>query len=199
MKALRRQLNLGVEDRRARRTAAQVSAVVVSKAPTVAPANLIVVVNSYVACPFVGSRSAKQAPTLLFQGTFGYGPNIEAAHHLVRTILPELRRELPAGFSIRLVGRHEQSIRALEDEPEVTVTGYVDDIASEVLSADVCVVPLLRGTGTRIKILEAWSFQTPVVSTSVGADGLGASDGVSSCWLMTLCLSQQHADGFCQR
>jgi glycosyltransferase involved in cell wall biosynthesis len=150
----------------------------VSKIPLGAPTGLRIVVNAYRAKPFVGARDAStSAPTLLFQGNFLYPPNCDAAHYLVEEILPALREVFPGGFELRLVGKGDRLIRELGNAEEVTVVGYVDRIEDELGRADVCVVPLRYGTGTRIKILEAWSHQIPAVSTTTGADGLGAVNG----------------------
>jgi glycosyltransferase involved in cell wall biosynthesis len=65
----------------------------------------------------------------------------------------------------------------LDDPPCSTVVGPVPDIAAELGRADVVVVPVRFGSGTRVKILEAFAHKIPVVSTSLGAEGLGAVDG----------------------
>lgn len=178
LRELRRARAVMLEGRRASLISERVDAVVASKVPPGAHPRLQLVVNSYPARPFRGARPASDVPVILFQATYGYPPNVEAAHFLVRDVVPRLRQVLPHGFEVRLVGRGEGSIRHLADAPEVTVTGYVERIEDELERADLCVVPLLRGTGTRVKILEAWAFGVPVVSTAVGADGLDAKDSV---------------------
>ncbi len=62
-------------------------------------------------------------------------------------------------------------------DSRIEVIGEVDDAVRELARARVAVVPLLAGSGTRFKILEAWSAGVPVVSTSIGAEGLPARDG----------------------
>ena len=57
------------------------------------------------------------------------------------------------------------------------MTGWVDDITAELVRADAMLVPLRYGGGTRIKIIEGWAHGVPVVSTTLGAEGLGAVDG----------------------
>ena len=179
LRRLRLARRLRLRERHARHIARRTDAVVACKAPPTPPPNLAVVVNSYPARPFTGVRPVSWPPTLLFQGTFGHGPNADAARYLAHEIVPALRDELPEGFSIRLVGLHGEAIRDLEVAvPEVSVIGYVDDIFAELERADLCVSPMRQGTGTRIKILEAWSCQVPAVSTTIGADGLGATDGL---------------------
>ena len=62
--------------------------------------------------------------------------------------------------------------------PGVEFAGYVDDIQSVVAERAAVVVPLLSGGGTRLKVLEAFALETPVVGTSKGVEGLGVVDGV---------------------
>ena len=66
---------------------------------------------------------------------------------------------------------------ALRHTEGVTLTGFLDDVRPAVQGADVCVVPLFAGGGTRLKILEAMALGTPVVSTTLGAEGIDARDG----------------------
>jgi glycosyltransferase involved in cell wall biosynthesis len=65
----------------------------------------------------------------------------------------------------------------VHDDPAVEIAGRVDDVAAYYHSSSVCIAPLLSGSGTRLKILEAMSFGNPVVSTSIGAEGIEAENG----------------------
>jgi glycosyltransferase involved in cell wall biosynthesis len=160
----------------ANRDLASVDAGIVSKIPTEAPPGLRLLVNGYESKEFEGCRASNDPPILLFQGSFKYSPNLDGANYLIKEILPHMRRVLPVGSQIRLVGKNGHEVTGI-DADDVTATGYVERIEDELGLADVCIVPLRHGTGTRLKILEAWSHQIPVVSTSIGADGLGAEDG----------------------
>jgi glycosyltransferase involved in cell wall biosynthesis len=137
-----------------------------------------VIANGYpaVADP-VGRGLVGSPPTVLFQGLLRYPPNIDAARWLVHDVGPALRRLLPDA-QIRLVGEAGRDVSALEDRPRVTVTGRVPDMVAELARADVVVVPVRYGSGTRLKILEAFAQRVPVVATTLGAEGLGAKDGV---------------------
>jgi len=76
------------------------------------------------------------------------------------------------------VGRNPQAVEPLlRGVPKVHLTGAVDDALAEIAAAVVVIVPLRSGSGTRFKILEAWAAQRAVVSTTIGAEGLGARDG----------------------
>lgn len=116
------------------------------------------------------------APTLLYIGDMSYRPNIEAASMLVEQVLPRVRERLP-DCRARIVGRGTERIRHLGDVPNVDLVGPVADVVPELVAASICAVPLLSGGGTRIKILEAFAHGLPVVSTTVGAEGLAVVDG----------------------
>ncbi len=109
-------------------------------------------------------------PTVVFHGTLRYPPNADGARYLVEQVLPRLRQLVPQ-VQVRLVGLAPPSLHELDDRPQVTVTGPVDDIGTELAGADLVVVPLRFASGTRVKILEAFAHRIPVVSTTVGAEG----------------------------
>jgi glycosyltransferase involved in cell wall biosynthesis len=123
----------------------------------------------------VGHAEVRQPPTVVLAGSFSYTPNADAARFLVREILPLLRGRIP-GVRVRLVGHHDERIADLASE-DVILTGRVPDIAAELARADVVVVPIRFGGGTRIKILEAFAHRIPLVSTSVGCEGLDVAHG----------------------
>jgi glycosyltransferase involved in cell wall biosynthesis len=125
----------------------------------------------------LGRLAVGPAPTILFQGLLRYPANIEAARFLVREVLPRLRARKPA-VRVRLAGDAGPGVTELHDPPLVTVVGQVPDMDSELRVADLVVVPVRYGSGTRIKIIEAFAHRIPVASTTVGAEGLGATDGV---------------------
>jgi polysaccharide biosynthesis protein PslH len=113
---------------------------------------------------------------IVFSGNMEYHPNRSAIRFFHRDIWPELRERHP-GLIWRLVGKNEQAARALAHNDErIEITGEVEDAVAELARAEVAVVPLLAGSGTRLKILEAWCAGTPIVSTSIGAEGLPARD-----------------------
>jgi len=114
---------------------------------------------------------------VLFQGTLRYPPNAEGARFLVREVAPRLRALVPR-VRIRLVGTTAPGLSGLDDPPSVTLVGQVPDMSVELAVADLVVVPLRFGSGTRLKVLEAFAQKVPVVSTTLGAEGLGVGDGV---------------------
>jgi glycosyltransferase involved in cell wall biosynthesis len=116
--------------------------------------------------------------TMLFLGTLDYMPNEDGALYFVNSILP-LMLDSGRQVEFRIVGiKAPRSIQGLQDRAGVKVIGAVKDVAPEYARARMTVVPLRAGSGTRIKILEAFRFGVPVVSTSIGAAGLDVEHGV---------------------
>ena len=111
--------------------------------------------------------------TFLFVGTLGYFPNYDAVRWFSESVAPLIHARVTAPFRLVVVGPST----AGEFGPEVTCTGWVDDLAGQYAAASAVVVPVRAGGGTRIKILEAFAHRRPVVSTSTGAEGLEAVVG----------------------
>ena len=108
---------------------------------------------------------------LLFVGTLNYPPNQDAIHHFCTEILPRVRAQQP-NVSLSIVGLNPtQSVLDLHDGQSVFVHPNVPEMAPYVQSAALSIVPLRVGGGTRLKILESLAMGTPVVSTTVGAEG----------------------------
>jgi glycosyltransferase involved in cell wall biosynthesis len=135
-----------------------------------------VVPNGTTVPPRVPCRAPHARPVFTFVGLMRYAANADGAEWLARAILPQLRQRLGTDFDVRIVGEAPPDVQALGREPNVTVTGYVEALGAELERCDVALVPLRRGTGTRLKILEAFAHSIPVVSTSVGAAGLDVVD-----------------------
>ena len=123
-------------------------------------------------------REVKRArETLLFFGTLSYGPNLDAVLWFCNQMWPRIRKARPE-VKLEVVGLDPPSqVQQLENLPGVQITGFVPDIRPKLWSATATVVPLRLGGGTRLKILEALAAGCPVVSTSVGAEGLSLVDG----------------------
>jgi polysaccharide biosynthesis protein PslH len=140
-----------------------------------------VVPNSVAVASEPSGRSRREGgrASLLFVGNLTYGPNAEAAEELVCEILPRVRRLVPWPVGVELVGSFEPGGRVAElaGRDGVAVRGQVADLEDAYARADAAVVPLERGSGTRIKLLEAMAAGVPVVTTTIGAAGLGAEAG----------------------
>ena len=116
---------------------------------------------------------------LVFSGSMDWHPNEDAVIHFLDAILPSIRARIPeATFTV--VGRNPST--RLRDVAArfagVTITGTVSDVRPSIAEGAVYVVPLRAGGGTRLKIFEALAMARPVVSTTVGAEGLGIDPGL---------------------
>ncbi len=117
-------------------------------------------------------------PTMLFLGNLGYAPNADAAERLVRNIWPRVRRTCPDA-NLLIAGKwHEKLPSAAIPPPGVTYLGFVPDLDALYSKVRVVCCPVGVGGGTRIKLIEAGAYAKPIVSTSIGAEGLGFVDGV---------------------
>jgi glycosyltransferase involved in cell wall biosynthesis len=161
--------------------AAQVQQVVIASEADAARSglpNVTVIPNTYPrpGRP-AGNPAAETSPVVLFQGHLGYPPNIDAAEWLVAAIAPLVRSSVPA-TEVRLVGLPGDNVQLLHNPGVVTVVGRVASMTEELGRATVAAVPIRYGSGTRVKILESFAHRVPVVSTTLGAEGLDVKDGV---------------------
>ncbi|MFC1922182.1 glycosyltransferase [Chloroflexota bacterium] len=116
-------------------------------------------------------------PSLLFTGRMNYFPNVDAMQWFCKEIYPLVRQEIPE-VTLSIVGREPLAeIQSLDSPPSVVVTGEVDDVRPYFAQSSIFVVPLRFGSGTRLKILEAMALGLPVISTSMGSEGLDVTPG----------------------
>lgn len=116
---------------------------------------------------------AKTPHSMVFLGSMDWMPNIDAVVYFADAIFPLIKNSVPEA-TLTIVGRNPpERVRELaKNDPAVRVTGTVDDVRPFVAAAEAVVVPLRVGGGTRIKIFEAMAAGVPVVSTTIGAEGL---------------------------
>ena len=114
--------------------------------------------------------------SILFVGSLKYRPNADGVVWFIENVLPGVRRSRP-GVVLTVVGAGPPSLLRRLSRPGVIVTGAVDDVIPHLRRASVVVAPLRVGGGTRLKVLEGLSMAKPVVSTTLGAEGLDVVDG----------------------
>ena len=116
--------------------------------------------------------------TIGFLGSMDWMPNVEAVHWFVGEIFAPVKERVKGAKYLVIGRRPPAAIRAYaEADEQIEVTGTVDDVRPYLERCDLLTVPLLSGGGTRIKIMEALAAGLPVVSTTIGAEGLGLVDG----------------------
>ena len=119
----------------------------------------------------------EEQQAIVFTGNFEYPPNRDAVQYFHGRIWPLLRKRHP-DLVWRLAGSNAEAVAGfLRHDPRIQILGPVEDAVVELARARVAIVPLRAGSGTRFKILEAWAAGRAVVSTMIGAEGLGAVDG----------------------
>jgi glycosyltransferase involved in cell wall biosynthesis len=127
--------------------------------------------------PFVPAPFRLEENMIAFSGNLEYHPNVSAVRYFREQIWPELRVQWP-GLVWRLIGKNPQAVAGIASgDPRIELSGPVADAVPELARAKVAIVPVLAGSGTRVKIIEAWAAGVPVVSTPLGAEGLPARAG----------------------
>jgi len=115
---------------------------------------------------------------IVFTGSMYWPPNVKAVLHFYRDIFPRVRAQMPEARFVIVGKKPVRQVMALaERDPVVTVTGYVEDIRPYWADSAVTVVPLKVGSGIRVKILTAMAAGVPVVSTTVGYQGIDLTPG----------------------
>jgi len=125
------------------------------------------------------TKEFEQTKDLLFVGNFNHKPNIDAVLFLHKKIFPVIRKGLP-GVRVYIVGNNPPAqIRRLNSE-DFIVTGYVEDLEPYLKDARISISPLTYGAGMKGKVGEALSWGLPVVTTTIGAEGMDLEDGVTA-------------------
>ncbi len=115
---------------------------------------------------------------LVFTGSLDWLPNDDAMRYFVNEVLPLVRQKIP-DIKLTVVGRNPYSglVELSKTDPFIEVTGRVEDVRPYMDRASVYIVPIRVGSGTRLKIYEAMAMELPIVSTTIGAEGLNLVDG----------------------
>lgn len=114
---------------------------------------------------------------LVFVGHMDWFPNRDGIEYFIAEVLPLLSER--QNLHLEVIGRSQHL--SAGDSGRVRFAGFVDDLKARVRRASVFIVPLRAGSGTRLKILEAMALGKAIVSTRIGAEGIGLVDGDSAC------------------
>lgn len=112
-------------------------------------------------------------PNILFMGKLSYHPNIIGIKNYLEYVHPLVKNSIP-NIKLYIIGKDSPDwlIRYSKTDSSLEVIGFVEDVKPYISSSDVCIAPLTSGSGTRLKILEYMAMNKPVVSTTIGAEGL---------------------------
>jgi glycosyltransferase involved in cell wall biosynthesis len=127
----------------------------------------------------INTSVARDRRTGVYMGDYKYFPNTDAVLYFANAILPRINAKRP-DFTLLLLGKDPPpELVALHNDPtkNITVAGLVDDTRPYLQSSALFICPLRSGSGTRFKLMEALACGCPVVSTSIGCEGLDAVDG----------------------
>lgn len=120
---------------------------------------------------FQSTTNSEEPFSLVFVGMMGYVPNYDGILYFLEEIYPKIRRRIPQ-VKIYIVGVNPPKSVVKYRSSHIIVTGFVEDVRPYIERSSVYVVPLRMGGGTRLKILEALAMKKPVVSTSIGCEGI---------------------------
>jgi glycosyltransferase involved in cell wall biosynthesis len=138
-------------------------------------AEVVVLPNVVRPAPFFPPRAADGTWRLLFVGTLGYYPNEDAVVHFCTNILPLIRATAACKVELVIAGiGGSPQLRVVAREAGARLAGAMPDLTPVYQSADAVIVPIRAGGGTRIKILEAFTHGRPVISSTIGAEGIDA-------------------------
>ncbi len=125
------------------------------------------------------SATSTRPNSLVFTGSMDWLPNEDAMQYFIHEIMPAVREAVP-DLRLTIVGRapYPSLLELAQRDTAIAVTGRVDDVRPYIEEATAFIVPIRIGGGTRLKIYEAMAMEKPVISTTVGAEGLPLRDGV---------------------
>ena len=138
---------------------------------------LVVAPNGVNTGDFRVPEPAPKRKGVLFVGNFNHLPNVDALEFLVNDIWPLVRLRVPEAHLTIVGAGPSPRVRLLTNRPGVELAGEVPDPRPYYHSHKVMAAPIRAGSGTRLKILESFAAGIPVVSTTLGAEGINATDG----------------------
>jgi len=120
----------------------------------------------------------REPHNLVFTGSMDWLPNEDAIQFFTKEIMPRIKERVPDA-TLTVVGRNPyvSLVELGRRDPSIIVTGRVEDVRPYMERAAAYIVPIRIGGGTRLKIYEAMAMEKPIISTTIGAEGLPVTDG----------------------
>jgi glycosyltransferase involved in cell wall biosynthesis len=127
---------------------------------------------------FIPDESQIESNTLLWIGGFNQLPNREGIYYFLEEVYPEIKERMP-DVKLEIIGGGvtERLRRMANTDASINLLGYVEDPLPHIQRASVFIVPILSGSGTRLKLLEAMATGKAIVTTSIGCEGIDGTDG----------------------
>ncbi|MCS6848705.1 MAG: glycosyltransferase [Anaerolineae bacterium] len=116
-------------------------------------------------------------PAIVFTGKMDFRPNVDAVLWFARRVWPAVKQAHPRARLLVVGQKPSPRLDPLRADPDIVLTGQVDDVRPYIAQADVYIAPLLAGGGTRFKLLEAMAMRRAIVSTSLGCEGFPVTSG----------------------
>jgi len=140
----------------------------------------IIIAPNIIRIPTTNIRpKSKRIFRFLFVGSLDYYPNRDGVLFFCHAVLPALKQRCARPFEVLVIGQNPSANfrRKIAQFSNVRILSNVRDLTPYYIYSDVIIVPIRAGSGTRIKILEAFAYRKPVIATTVGAEGLEAENG----------------------
>jgi glycosyltransferase involved in cell wall biosynthesis len=158
--------------------------------------NLLVNPNGIDVELFRPRAEPRRPDRMIMTGNMGYFPNIDGLRWFVEKVLPAIKNRRPrAHLDVVGVNPHPDVHRLAQTDRGVRVLGYVADLALEIATAAVAIVPLRSGSGMQFKAIEAMACGTPVVASRFGIGGLGVENNRE---LLVADTPSEFADAVCR-
>lgn len=151
-----------------------ISSVDLQRANELSPNTKATIVSAGVISDFwKSSNKIEKQPTIVLATTYNWIPNRDGLEWFLNEVFPLIIEKIPT-IQLQLIGKNAEKF--FPSTQNISVLGYVEDVRTYIQSASVSICPLFVGSGIRIKILESLAAGTVVVSTSVGAEGIDATE-----------------------
>ena len=150
----------------------------------ISPSSRVSVLPNAVTIPKHNSTVA-HLPIILLVGVYSYYPNKDAADYFINSIFPLIKDKIHDAEFWVAGGNPEQLECHGKSIPGVKILGYVDDLGEIYQQARIVVCPVRQGSGTRVKLVEAAAWGKPIVTTTIGAEGLELENSIHALYADT--------------